>query len=316
MRPLSVARNLAQLRDLSPRATAVTIGVFDGVHLGHRKILEEVVARRERGAVDAAWVVTFDPHPLVVTHSREAPPILTTVAERLELFSTLGLDGVFVLPFDEATAHVEYREFIQRYFLDALDMRELVMGYDCHFGHRREGSPERVTAEGARRGFGVSVVPPVHVDGDVVSSTSIRTALQSADLERANHLLGHAYLVRGTVGHGQGRGRDLGFPTANIAVAEPRKQWPAGGVYAVRTVWRGHIYDGMMNIGRSPTMKRVDHDEMEVHIFDFDHHVYGEEVSVYCEAYLRPEQRFPTVTALIEQLNADRRAARERLGRG
>jgi riboflavin kinase/FMN adenylyltransferase len=316
MRPLSVARNLEELRAFAPKQTAVTIGVFDGVHLGHRKILEELVARRERGVVDAAWVVTFDPHPLLVTHSREAPPILTTIAERLELLSTFALDGVFVLRFDEATAHVEYREFIQRYFLDAMDMRELVMGYDCHFGHRREGSPERVTEEGARRGFGVSVVPPVYADGEVVSSTNIRGALQAAKLERANHLMGHAYLVRGTVGHGQGRGRDLGFPTANVAVSEPRKQWPSGGVYAVRAVWRGRIYDGMMNIGRSPTMKRVDQDEMEVHIFDFDHHIYGEELSVYCESYLRPERRFPTVTALIEQLDADRRAARERLGRG
>lgn len=316
MRPLAVARTLDELRALTPRRSAVTIGVFDGVHLGHRRVLEDLVARRERGQVDGAWVVTFDPHPLTVTHSREAPAILSTIAERLELLSSFGLDGVFVLRFDEATARIEYRDFIQRFFLDAMDMRELVMGYDCHFGHKREGSPERVAEEGARRGFGVTVVPPVYVDAGIVSSTTIRSALQAADVERANHLLGHAYLVRGSVAHGQGRGRDLGFPTANVAVTEPRKQWPAAGVYAVRVVWRGRIYEGMMNIGRSPTMKRADRDEMEVHIFDFDHHVYGEEISVYCEAYLRPERRFPTVTALIEQLNDDRRAARERLARG
>lgn len=316
MRTLSVARNLEELRALAPTQTAVTIGVFDGVHLGHRKVMEALVARRERGFVDAAWAVTFDPHPLVVTHSREAPPILSTIAERLELLSEFALDGVFVLHFDEVTARVEYKDFIQRYFLDAMDMRELVMGYDCHFGHKREGSPERVAEEGARRGFAVSVVPPVYVDGEVVSSTNIRAALQAANLDRANHLMGHAYVVRGSVVHGQGRGRDLGFPTANIAIAEPQKQWPSSGVYAVRAVWRGRIYEGMMNIGRSPTMKRVNQDEMEVHIFDFDHHIYGEEISVYCEAYLRPEKKFPTVTALIEQLNADRRDARQRLGRG
>lgn len=316
MRPLAVARTLDELRALAPRKSAVTIGVFDGVHLGHRKVLEDLVARRERGQVDGAWVVTFDPHPLTVTHSRAAPPILSTIAERIELLSSFGLDGVFVLHFDQATARIEYRDFIQRFFLDAMDMRELVMGYDCHFGHQREGSPERVAEEGARRGFGVTVIPPVYVDDGIVSSTTIRSALQAADVERANHLLGHAYLVRGTVAHGQGRGRDLGFPTANVAVAEAHKQWPASGVYAVRVVWRGRNYEGMMNIGRSPTMKRADQDEMEVHIFDFDHHVYGEEISVYCEAYLRPERRFATVTALIEQLNDDRRAARERLARG
>jgi riboflavin kinase/FMN adenylyltransferase len=316
MRTPAVAWSLEELRALAPRESAVTIGVFDGVHRGHRKILEELVARREAGSAAGAWVVTFDPHPLVVTHSRETPPILSTVAERIDLMTPLGVDGVFVLPFDEATSRIGYRDFIERYFLDAMDMRELVMGYDCHFGHRREGSPERVAEEGARRGFRVAVVPPVYVDGAVVSSTSIREALQSGNLERANHLLGHAYLVRGRVVHGQGRGRDLGFPTANVAVTEAQKQWPASGVYAVRVVWRGHVYDGMMNIGRSPTIKRVDHDEMEIHLFDFDHHIYGEEISVYCEAYLRPERRFPTVTALIDQLNDDRRAARERLAAG
>ncbi len=316
MRTLAVAHTLEELRALAPHNSAVTIGVFDGVHRGHRKILDELVARRERGLVESAWAITFDPHPLVVTHSREAPLILSTIGERIELLSSFELDGVFVLHFDEATAHIEYRDFIQRYFLDAMDMREVVMGYDCHFGYRREGSPERVAEEGARRGFGVTVVPPVVVDGDVISSTNIRAALQAADLERANHLLGHAYLVRGTVAHGQGRGRDLGFPTANVAVTHAQKQWPAPGVYAVRVGWRGRIYQGMMNIGRSPTMKRVDHDEMEVHVFDFDHHIYGEEISVYCAGYLRAERRFSTVAALIEQLNDDRRAARERLARG
>lgn len=316
MRALAVARSLEELRAFAPKNTAVTIGVFDGVHLGHREILEELIARREAGSVEGAWLVTFDPHPLVVTHSRAAPPILSTIDERIELFAKFGLDGVFVLHFDQATAHIEYRDFIQRYFLDAMDMRELVMGYDCHFGHQRQGSPEAVAEEGARRGFAVDVVAPVYSGGDVVSSTTIRAALQAADLERANHLMGHPYLVRGTVTHGQGRGRDLGFPTANVAVADPQKQWPSPGVFAVRAVWRGRIYEGMMNIGRSPTMKRVDHDEMEVHIFDFDHSIYGEEISIYCESYLRPERRFPTVTALIEQLNEDRRVARERLAGG
>ncbi len=316
MRNLAVARSLDELRVLAPRDSAVTIGVFDGVHTGHRTILDELVARRESGRVESAWVVTFDPHPLVVTHSREAPPILSTIAERIELFSAFALDGVFVLKFDEATARTDYRDFIQHYFLDAMHMRQLVMGYDCHFGYKREGSPERVQEEGSRRDFDVTVVPPAYAGGEIISSTTIRRALQSADLERANHLLGHPYVVRGTVAHGQGRGRDLGFPTANVAVGDPQKQWPAAGVYAVRVVWRDRIYEGMMNIGRSPTMKRVDQDEMEVHIFDFEHHIYGEEISVHCEAYLRPEKRFPTVTALIEQLSDDRRAARERLARG
>ena len=315
-RHLSIAHTIDELRTLAPRQSAVTIGVFDGVHVGHRKIIDELVARRDRGQAASAWVITFDPHPLVITHSRETPPILSTIPERIELLARTGIDGVFVLAFNETTAHIEYRDFIQRYFLDAMDMRELVMGQDLHFGYKREGSPQSVTEEGLRRGFAVTVVAPADVDGARVSSTRIRRALMAADLEGANRLLGHPYLVRGRVSHGQGRGRDLGFPTANVAVNESMKLWPAPGVYAVRVVWRERIYEGMMNIGRSPTMKRADHDEMEVHIFDFDHSIYGEDISVYCESYLRAERRFPTVTGLIEQLNDDRRTARERLGRG
>jgi riboflavin kinase/FMN adenylyltransferase len=314
MSSLKVARSLEELSSLALKNTAVTLGVFDSVHRGHRAILDALVARREQGTVKSAWVVTFDPHPLTVTHSRETPPILSTLSERLELLAKTPIDGVFVLKFDAATAQIDYRDFIQRFFLDAMDMRELVLGYDCHFGHRREGSPEKAMEEGARRGFGVTVVPPFRLDAEIVSSTTIRKTLQAANLERANLLMGHPYLVRGAVVHGQGRGRDLGFPTANVAIADPLKLWPPSGVYAVRVGWRGWIHDGMMNVGRSPTMKRGHVDEIEVHIFNFDHHIYGEEISIWCEAYLRAEQKFPTVTALIEQLAEDRRAARERLG--
>lgn len=308
-----IARTLQELAQLAPKRTAITIGVFDGVHRGHRAILEALAARRTAGAVESAWAMTFHPHPLSVTRSREMPQVLSTIDERLELLARSPIDGVFVIPFDESTAHIEYREFIQRYFLDAMDMRELVIGYDCHFGHKREGSPERVAEEGKERGFAVTIVPPLRVDAEIVSSTTIRKTLAAANLERANHLLGHPYLVRGRVAHGQGRGRDLGFPTANLAIEEPAKLWPTGGVYAVRVGWRGWIHEGMMNVGRAPTMKRGHADEIEVHIFDFDHHIYGEEISVWCEAYLRPEQKFPTVTALIHQLSEDRRMARELL---
>lgn len=313
--PLTVARSLEALGSHALSRAGVTIGVFDGVHRGHSAILDALVARRTAGAVDSAWVVTFDPHPLTVTHSRETPQILTTIDERLELFARTEVDGVFVLRFDDATRQIEYRDFIQRYFLDAMNMRELVLGYDCHFGHKREGSPERVAAEGRARGFAVTIVPPVRLDAEVVSSTTIRKTLAAANVERANQLLGHPYLVRGKVVHGQGRGRDIGFPTANLEIADPAKLWPPTGVYAVRVGWRGWIRDGMMNVGRAPTMKRGHADEIEVHIFDFDSHIYGDEISVWCESRLRAEQKFPTVTALIEQLNRDRQAARSVLSR-
>jgi hypothetical protein len=171
---LPVATGLSAARDLAPRQSALTLGVFDGVHRGHRHIIDTLSARRGRDGINSVFVMTFDPHPVVVTHSRETPPILSSIEERIELLSDCDIDGVFVVPFDEQVASMHYRDFIQRYFIEAMDMKELVLGYDCHFGHKREGSPEVVAEEGKRQGFGVHIVPPVEYAGVVVSSTTIR----------------------------------------------------------------------------------------------------------------------------------------------
>jgi riboflavin kinase/FMN adenylyltransferase len=310
---LKVAYGLDELSAAAPRSSAVTLGVFDGVHRGHSRIIQEVVDCRGREDIEQIWLITFDPHPVVVTHSRETPPILSTIEERIELLQRFPLDGVFVVRFDEDTAHVDFRDFIRRYLLDALDMRRLVLGYDCHFGYKREGSPQRVTEEGNRLGFEVQVVPPLEIDDEVVSSTHIRNTLLGGDITSANRLLGHPYLISGQVVPGQGKGSDLGFPTANIAVRDPLKLWPPEGVYAVRLNWNGRMHPGMMNVGRAPTVKDGE-PEIEVHLFDFGNTLYGETVSVHCEAWLRNEQRFPTVDALIAQLSEDRNHALEVLG--
>jgi len=308
-----VVYDVDELAANPPRAAAVTLGVFDGVHRGHSRIIQEVVDCRGREDIEQIWLITFDPHPTVVTHSRETPPILSTIDERIELLDQFPLDGIFVVRFDHETARVHYRDFIKRYLLDALDMRRLVLGYDCHFGYRREGSPEKVAEEGGNLGFEVQVVPPLEVDGDVVSSTHIRNTLLTGDITTANRLLGHPYLFSGMVVQGQGKGSDLGFPTANIAVPDPLKLWPPEGVYAVRLNWHGQLYPGMMNVGRAPTIKGGK-PEIEVHLFNFGNTLYGETVSVHCEAWLREEQRFSTLDALIAQLSADRSRALEVLG--
>jgi riboflavin kinase/FMN adenylyltransferase len=248
-----------------------------------------------------------------VTRSRRTPPILSTIEERLELFSAFALDGVFVVAFDDNVANIGYRDFIQRYLIEAMDLRHLVLGYDHHFGHRREGSPERVRAEGEKRGFGVTVVAPVEFESSVVSSTAVRDALVGGDLAAANRLLGHPYLVAGTVEHGQGRGRGFGFPTANVAVSHPLKLWPPRGVYAVRVGRRGALLDGMMNVGSAPTVKG-ERPRIEVHLFDFDEDLYGEELFVYCESYIRDERRFASIDGLVARLGEDRDAARAILG--
>jgi len=314
---LPVAHTLDEVREiLAPRTSVVTLGVFDGVHRGHRRIIDEVIARKERDGLPGAFLITFDPHPVIVTRSRQTPPILSTIEERIELFSEFALDGVFVVAFDEAVARIDYRDFIRRYLIDAMDVRHLVLGYDHHFGHRREGSPERAREEGHRRGFGVTVVPPVAFESSVVSSTAVRDALLAGDLDTANRLLGHPYLVAGRVEHGQGRGREFGFATANVAVDHDLKLWPPRGVYAVRVRRGGVEHEGMMNVGTAPTVKGA-RPEIEVHLFDLDEDLYGEQLFVLCEAYLRDERRFASVDELIAQLGEDRRAARALLaGRG
>jgi riboflavin kinase/FMN adenylyltransferase len=305
---MKVAYSLKDVSDWKVKASAVTLGVFDGVHLGHRRIIDELVRVREREQRDSAYLLTFDPHPVTVTHSRETPKILTTIDERLELLESMSLDGVFVIKFDEETAALDYRTFIDRYLLGALDMKHLVLGYDCHFGHKREGSPQRVASESHDLGFEVTVVDPIGVDEHVVSSTEIRESLLAGNLSFANELLGHPYMLAGTVVSGRGMGRDLGFPTANVAIADSGKLWPPRGVYAVGVRWRGIELKGMMNVGTAPTVKGKDL-QIEVHIFDFDHTLYGDRISVDCHAFLREEQAFRSLDALIDQLTRDRVAA-------
>jgi riboflavin kinase/FMN adenylyltransferase len=303
-----VARSLEELRALSPRSSAVTLGVFDGVHVGHRRVVDELVRAKRIHGIESCYLMTFDPHPLVVTHSRMTPPMLTTVDERIALLSEYELDGIFVLKFDERVAGLDYRDFLERYLIRPFDMRHLVLGYDCHFGHNREGSPERVRNEAPRFGISVNVVPAVAMGDEIVSSTAVRNALIRGDLVKANEFLGHPYLLSGRVVRGHGRGHGLGFPTANLDVADPYKLWPPRGVYAVRVETKGRMYDGMMNIGRAPTVKELPEEarEAEVHLFDFEGGLYDEEVRVYCCRYIRAEKRFASPADLSRQLASDR----------
>jgi riboflavin kinase/FMN adenylyltransferase len=204
---------------------------------------------------------------------------------------------------------MDYRDFIKEYLIDGLDMHTLVLGYDCHFGRNREGGPESVQAEGRRRGFDVRIVPPLQIEGQIASSTFIRNTLTSGDLASANRLLGHPYSIAGEVERGAGKGREIGFPTANLRIDHPRKLWPPNGAYAVRVKIDGEVHNGMMNVGKAPTMKSAGR-TVEVNVFDFDREIYGKRVIVYCIEHLRKEVKFPSAGDLVEQLESDRRKAR------
>ncbi|MBI4721309.1 MAG: riboflavin biosynthesis protein RibF, partial [Chitinivibrionia bacterium] len=291
---MRIAHSLEELMPLGLKNTAVSIGVFDGVHAGHAKIIKELIRCRDERGADGAYVITFSPHPLTVTHSRISPPILSTIDERIELLSGFPLDGILVVTFDSALADLDYRTFLNRYVLNGLNMKHLVIGYDFHFGRNREGSPERLMEDSKKGNFSLKIVPPACIHDVVISSTQIRNQLIEGNLERAVQLLGHPYLVRGRVVAGRGEGRSIGFPTANLAVSNPYKLWPSNGVYAVRVRVDDAMHAGMMNVGTAPTMKgaTLGTREMEVHIFDFSGDLYDKIISVYCCRYMRAERMF------------------------
>jgi riboflavin kinase/FMN adenylyltransferase len=284
--------------------TTVTVGSFDGVHLGHQAVLREI-DRRARAAGRASVLVTFDPHPLEVVNPDAAPPLLTTGPERLEILAQSPLDYVLLLRFDRHLARLTPEGFVREILLERCAVRELVIGHDHGFGRGRSGDVETLRRLGAAHGFDVDVVDPVDFGGQHVSSSRIRRAVAGGDLVTARAMLGRPYGVVGRVGQGERRGRLLGVPTINLSELSPRKLLPPDGVYAVVVEWRGGRVGGMMNQGSRPTFqdgRRV----LEAHLFDFDGDLYGEWVRIEWVKRLRDVERFESAEQLQQQLQRDR----------
>jgi riboflavin kinase / FMN adenylyltransferase len=295
-----------------PNGSTVTVGSFDGVHLGHQAVLEEI-DRRARAAGRASVLVTFDPHPLEVVNPDAAPPLLTTGPERLEILAQSPLDYVLILRFDRHLAGLSPESFVRDILLERCAVRELVIGHDHGFGRGRSGDVETLRRLGAREGFDVDVVPPVDFGGQHVSSSRIRRAVAGGDLLTARAMLGRPYGVVGRVGQGERRGRLLGVPTINLTDLSPRKLLPPDGVYAVMVEWRGGRVGGMMNQGTRPTFEDGRR-SLEVHLFGFAGDLYGEWVRVEWVKRLRDIERFDSVEQLQQQLERDRTSAVAALG--
>jgi len=296
-----------------PNGSTVTVGSFDGVHLGHQAVLHEI-GRRARAAGRAAVLVTFDPHPLEVVNPGAAPPLLTTGAERLEIMVQSPLDYVLLLRFDRYLAGLSPEGFVREVLLKRCAVRELVIGHDHGFGRGRSGDVETLRRMGVVEGFQVDVVEPVDFGGQHVSSSRIRRAVAGGDLLTAAAMLGRPYSVVGRVGEGERRGRLLGVPTINLAELSPRKLLPPDGVYAVIVEWRGGRAGGMMNQGPRPTFqdgRRV----LEAHLLDFEGDLYGEWVRIEWVERLRDIERFSDLEHLKEQLQHDRQRALAALAR-
>jgi riboflavin kinase/FMN adenylyltransferase len=292
-------------------SSVLTVGSFDGVHRGHQAVLAELVRRaRTKGLQSVA--IALDPHPLEIVNPTAAPRLLTLRDEKAELLRGSGVDRVEFLAFTPDLARLSPEAFTRGVLRDQFSMRELVLGHDHGFGRNRAGDVELLRELGQTDGFSVDVVPPVRDDGQPVSSTIIRAALAHGLLRDAERWLGRRYGLQGQVERGQGRGRQIGVPTLNFARPDPRKLLPPDGVYAVWVWWRGARYGGMMNQGPRPTFGVADRG-LEVHVFDFDHDVYGETVTVEWVRRLRDVQQFPSREALVAQLARDAEAARAEL---
>jgi riboflavin kinase / FMN adenylyltransferase len=285
----------------------VTVGSFDGVHLGHQAVLEEI-ARRAGAAGRASVLVTFEPHPLEVVNPQAAPPLLTTGPERREILAQTALDYVLFLRFDRRLAGLSPEEFVQGILLDRCAMRELVIGHDHGFGRGRSGDVETLRRLGKEHGFDVDVVGAVDFGDQHVSSSRIRRAIAGGDLTTAAGMLGRPYQVIARVGQGEQRGRLLGVPTINLTEIAPQKLLPPDGVYAVRVEWRSGRAGGMLNQGPKPTFEDGRR-SLEAHLFGFDGDLYGEWVRMEWVERLRDTERFASVEALQQQLQRDRSRA-------
>lgn len=288
----------------------VTVGTFDGVHLGHQQIFATMKEEAERCGGETV-VVTFYPHPRLVIHpdSRNLK-FINTQERKYEIISRCQIDHLIIIPFTKEFSHLSSAEFVRRYLVEKIKMHKLIVGYDHHFGKDRMGGYNELKGQGKIHGFEVLEVAAKMIDGVPVSSTKIRNALTEGNIRLANSLLGYHYSISGKVVYGNRIGRTIGFPTANIEQEDEYKLISAVGVYACLVDHQGKLYKGMGNIGYRPTIDVGDL-TIEVNIFDFDEEIYGDRIIIYFIERIRDEKKFENLSALRDQLTIDRAKAYE-----
>ncbi len=294
--------------------TVVTIGTFDGVHLGHKKIIERL-KHSSSLSNGRNFVITFNPHPRSVVSQDYQMRLLNTLDEKIVLFKQLGVDNLLVIPFTRKFSSLDYKEFFEDYIIKKIGISEIILGHDHKFGKGRTGDEEKLKVLGKEYNFEVTPVPAITIDDNIVSSTKIRNALIEGDAKHANLLLGRPYSFSGFVIKGKMRGRTLGFPTANIQPDDEKKLIPKQGVYAVEVLTSDNKYNGMMNIGLRPTFDKDNTSIIEINIFDFYKDIYGEKVTVNVIERIRDEKKFSSVDELLSQLKNDRQMCLEILNR-
>jgi riboflavin kinase / FMN adenylyltransferase len=290
----------------------LTIGTFDGVHLGHQEIIKRI--NQDAAEINGESIIlTFHPHPrLVVNPNDTSLKLLNTLEEKIVLLERFGVDNLIVAPFSIEFSKLTAREYVEDFLWKNIHPKKVVIGYDHRFGNNREGGLELFLKMGNELGFEVEEIAKQMVDDLTVSSTKVRNALQNGEVAQANNLLGYEYSLHGTVVEGHQMGRQLGYPTANIHPNNPNKLIPAMGVYAVKVKLEGQLYPAMLNIGNNPTFENRAA-SIEANLFDFDRDVYGMELDVIFVQRLRDELKFDSKEALITQMQEDEKVSRKLL---
>ncbi len=291
--------------DFTPtQKTIVTIGTFDGVHIGHQKIIEKLV-HEAKSSEKKSVLLTFFPHPRMVLQKDVSIKLINTIDERAQHLEKLGLDYLIIHPFSKEFSRLTALDFVRDVLVNRLNISKLIIGYDHHFGKNREGNIEQLTEYSHLYDFTVEEIPAQDIDEVSVSSTKIRKALANGQLKTANNYLGYNFSLTGKVVNGKQLGGKIGFPTANIDVFEEYKLIPKTGVYVVKsTIHNASVY-GMMNIGNRPTVDG-EYQTIEVHFFDFNQNLYDKELTIELLYFLRDEQKFDSVPDLISQLKKDK----------
>jgi riboflavin kinase/FMN adenylyltransferase len=305
---MRVLRSISELSGL-PGPLFLAIGVFDGVHLGHQAVISTSASHAKEGRRTPV-VVTFDPHPVKVLRPNNAPHLLTATRHKMALIRDLGVAHLLVLHFDREFAATSPEAFVLQLVENSRPLREICVGHEWSFGKARAGNLALLKSLGQQHGFDVIGVEAVKVNGEVVSSTAIRKAVEEGNLVKATQMLGREYTILGTVIRGEQLGRQLGFPTANLSAHS--EQFPPNGVYVAEARIAGALYRGVANLGFRPTVAAGKSERLlELHLFDLDREIYGEEMEVRFLRYLRPERKFSGVEELREQIAADVQQARE-----
>jgi len=309
---MKIIKDLAEIQ--RDEKSVITLGTFDGLHLGHQQIVDSVI-QKSRKSGGRSFLITFDPHPRKVIPGRNDVKILSNLEEKEVILKQLGLENLFVINFTTEFSKQSPEEFVKKYLVDGIGLKEIVIGHDHHFGKGRDGNFELLRELGNKFNFAVTLIPEFDVDGETVSSTKIRNALLSGDVVKAGKMLGRNYSFKGKIVRGDGRGRKLGFPTANLSVENEDKLIPAKGIYAAECIVENEKHFGLLSLGSRPTFHKNGDIIPEFYIFDFDRDIYDKIMQVNLVKKIREEEKFNSVDDLIIQMKKDEETGKEILSK-